>query len=320
MVACAHTSPKTASDNRPNASEGETIPVYTPPAGGMNYIISAGVSEILNQPDKLADTQFSIETTSGNAEMMVNLVERYDQDKPAIAAPSYDQAYGAYNGTSDFFDEELKKLRAVSYLGGAAIHIVVNADSSIKTIEDLKGKRIGTGIPGDTRYNFLIYFLNEHGIDENEFEPIPLGFSEIQDGLVNGSIDAGIITALPPAAPILELTQSIDVRILSVDADKLENFKSTRPYYTGIQVEAGTYPKQDDDILIVGFKSLFVTHEETSEEVVYEFVKSIIEEEEKLKGVHATYDISEDNIASITDIPFHPGAIKYFEEIGINIE
>lgn len=297
------------------------IPLYTPPAGGINYIISAGLADQLNRTISIDNTQFAVEATPGASDMVVNLMERYEQDKPAIAAFAHESAHSIFNGLSEVLEGTHSELRAIGYLSDTALHIVTGANSSVETFADLKGKKIGTAVPGDTMYNFLRDLLEEqYGLTEDDYTGIPLDYTEVQDGIKNGSIDAGLIMGMPPAPAVVELAQTEDIRVLSIEPDKVESFLSDKPYYSSVVVEPGTYKNQDEELIIGTFSSIYLTHENTSEEVVYEFLKGILDNLDGLKEIHPTFNITEENIAEDMALPLHPGAQKFFEERGIEIK
>ena len=322
LAACGGTNTSTeVTPNSGSSNSGGIVPVYTPPAGGINYIIAAGVVDTVNNTKVLPNNQLSIEANYGAVDMLWRLIERHKQGQPAIAALADLSANQAFNGDLEEVNGEHPQLRAVSYLSGTAHHIVVKADSDIHSFADLKGKRVGTSVPGEAMYYYVNGLLEEvYGISPSDFQGIPLGFAEVQDGLKNGSIDAGLIMGQPPSPLVLELAQTEDIRVLSVDPKDMETFLENKPYFSSVTVPAGTYPGQDDEITLGTFHSIFLTHEDTADEIVYQFLQTIIDNQEILKGVHPTFNINTDNMSSGVSIPFHSAAIKFFEDNGISYE
>ncbi|SDG91918.1 TRAP transporter solute receptor, TAXI family [Alteribacillus persepolensis] len=306
-----------------STSKADIVPIYTPPSGGINYVISAGVADVINQgnSDKTSN-QISVEAMQGATDGVTRMIELYEQDRPSIGAYAYEAIDKMYNGESELLDGEYTELRAIGYLSETALHMVVAGNSSIQSMADLEGKRVGTAIPGDTMYYFIRDLLeDEYGLIENEdYQSIPLSYTEVQDGIKNGSIDAGLIMGMPPAPAVSELAQTEDIRVLSIEPEKMESFLEGKPYYSSVEVEKGTYPGQEEDVLIGSFSSLYFTHDKMKDEEIYAFLETIFENQEHLQSVHSTFDIDEESVTKNIELPFHPGAIEFFEDQGIEWE
>ena len=319
VAACG--SEKGAEGDSPKKVSG-IVPLYSPDSGGTNYVISAGISQIFNSSKVMPEVLLSTESISGSTQIISSVIDRYEQGKPAFGAPASDIATYIYNGEYEPLPGEHKELRAVTWFNYAAVHVVVPEKSSIQSLADLKGKKIGVAPKGSSPYNFMESLLRG-GYDlsiEKDLKAIPLGNSEINEGLQNGSIDAGILTGFIPAPLVKEISQLDSVRIISFEKDILAEFIANNPYYSAMDVKAGTYRNQDEDITIGAFETLLLTHEDVDEELVYNLTKFILENESELKKIHEAFSISPDNVSRGVEIPFHSGAEKYFKEKGISYE
>lgn len=315
--------------NSGNKTEGDSdkktsgvVPLYSPGSGGTNYVISAGISQTFNSAKVMPNVVLSTESANGSAEIISSVIDRYKKGAPAFGAPASDIATNIYNGEDDLFSEEHKELRAVTWFNYAAVHIVVPEKSDIQSIADLKGKKIGVAPKGSSPYYFMESLLEEeYGLSiEDDVKAIPLGNAEITEGLQDESIDVGILTGFLPAPLVTEISQLEDVRLIPFDKDILSNFTGKNPYYSAIDVEAGTYKNQDEALTIGAFETLLLTHEDVDEEMVYNLTKFILEEGDEIKKIHDAFSISPDNVSRGIEIPFHSGAEKYFEEENINYE
>src|SRR5699024_6807793 len=221
----------------------------------------------------------STESTNGSSEIVKGVVDQYEKGKPAFGSPASDITTSMYNGEWEALPGEFDQINAVVRLSYAANHIVVPANSSIESLEDIEGKRIGIQPPGSSPYNFFTGFVEEsYGLkDGDDYEAIPLGNPDIQEGIKDRSIDVGVLTGTVPAALITELASTDDIRLISLDEDLLNDFLESRPYYSSIDVESDTYQDQDEDIIVGAFETMLLTHEDTDEELVYTVLKEIWE-------------------------------------------
>lgn len=295
------------------------VPMYTPGAGGPNYIISAGIGQIFKSEKVMPDVVLTTEATSGVVEGTTLMIDRHKQGKPAFAAFTGEALSQAVHGELEEIPGEHPELLAVGWINSTINHIVVAENSSIKSIEDLKGKRIGSLPPGATATNLFNEVLEEYGIGEGDYKHIPLGYAEIQEGIQDGSLDAGVLPGSLPNPTVTELGQLHPIRIIDVDEEIMEGLVEKHPYYSYVNVEGGMYPGQDEDVLMAGFESVISTHEDTDEELVYNLVKTIMENTEELKKVHPSADISEETILNGIKTPLHPGAERYYKEVGIEL-
>lgn len=296
------------------------VPMYTPGAGGPNYIISAGIGQIFKSEKVMPEVVLTTEATSGVVEGTTLLIDRYEKGKPAFAAFTGEALSRAYHGKLKEMPGEHTELLAVGWINSTINHIVVAENSPIKSIDDLKGKRIGTMPPGSTSDNLFNAVLEEgYGISKDDYKPIPLGYAEIQEGIQDGSIDAGVLPGSLPNPTVTELGQLHPIRVISVDEEVLKKLVKTHPYYSYVNVKSGTYPGQDEEVLMSGFESIISTHKDTDEELVYNLVKTMMENTEDLKKIHPAANISEETILNGIQTPLHPGAERYYKEIGIEL-
>ncbi|WP_227937432.1 TAXI family TRAP transporter solute-binding subunit [Alkalihalobacillus deserti] len=294
------------------------IPVYTPGAGGIAYILSAGIGKIFNSNETMPNVQLVTEATNGGAEIMQMVMNRANQDKAAFGINSAMEVVTTYHGEYENIPGKHENLRAVSYLTYAAAHMVVSANSDIQSYADLKGKKIGLP-PGSATEAIMKTLLKDgYGLEESDYKVIPLGYKEIQEGIQNGSIDAGPLLGAIPAPLVNELSQLHDIRFLTIEEAEEKKFLEENTYYSVKKVEAETYPGQDNEITIPSLDVIVFTHETTDEELVYHFIDTILSNQAELQGVHpVAKDISEETIMNGLQIPLHAGAEKYYREKGL---
>ena len=325
LVACGGGNTSESSNNG-NGSTNESaftgiIPVYTPGSGGINYIITAGLANMLNNDKVVPGASFATEATNGTTEIVQYMSERYDRGVPAFGAIGTLGADQAYRGALGPVPGEHDYLRGVGYLSYNALHLVVPENSPIQSFADLEGKRIGVAAIGTPPTILLEDLMEAHGVSRDSYQPLPLSsFTEIQDAVRNGSVDAGYLMGAIPAPTVREIAQVDNIRIIPVDPSLMEGVVAEHPYYTSVSIKAGTYPGQDEDLMIGAFYSSYITHEKTDDDIVYKFLETILGNTEGLKEVHPTFDIVQETVADGVTIPFHPGAIRFFEDNGIEYQ
>lgn len=245
------------------------------------------------------------------------MIEAYEDNKPAFGGIAASSVNEIYNGEYSHISGEHKELRGVAFLNDTALHVVTAADSGIKSFADLKGKKLAA--PAGSAPTILLQTLLEtsYGLTEDDYDLIPLDNAEVQEGIQNGSIDAGLLMGAVPSPLIRETQSSVDIRILTIGEEEWKTFHEKYPQFSSTVVEAGTYEGHDEDLILLTMIGILITHENTDETLVYNTVKTMMENNEELKDVHPTVNINEETILNGIDIPLHPGAEKYYKEIGV---
>ena len=229
-----------------------------------------------------------------------------------------DATASAWEGTGFFEEEgEIRDIRNVATLYPHASQIVVWNNSDIKTIEDLKGKKVtpgGKGLSSDLETRRL---LELYGMSYDDMESEFLSFSDGTQRMIDGQVDALLYTATPyPFAPIIKVGAKDQIRLVEIPKDKAEQLAQ----YKGVETfvfPAGTYDGVDYDVQGIAVRSHIIVREDMSEDVVYSIVKSIAENFERYGDVIGVMkNTTMENMASDVGIPFHPGALKYYQEQG----
>ncbi|WP_102349041.1 TAXI family TRAP transporter solute-binding subunit [Bacillus sp. Marseille-P3661] len=294
------------------------VPIYTPGAGGIAYILSAGISQVVNNSGALPNVQLATEATNGSADIMQFVLDKHKEGKPAFGGLAASTVSNLYEGEYGPIEGAHPELRGVGFLSLTALHVVVPADSDIKDFSDLKGKKVAAS-PGAATTTLLMQLLEEeYGLSESDYTYVPIDYAEIQQGLQNGSIDAGLINGAIPA-PLVKETESLtDIRVLSVGKEEMESFLESYPYHGSMTIEAGTYKDQKEDILVPLLLIIYATHEKTDDDIVYNLVKTMLESGDQLVDIHPeAKNINGDTILNGVAVPLHAGAEKYYKEKGI---
>lgn len=225
----------------------------------------------------------------------------------------------AYEGTNLFEGAAYSDFSVVGVLYQEQIQIVT-CDPNIKTVADLAGKTVSIGAAGSGVYFNAIDILGAYGLTESDISPVYQDFADSADSLRNGQIDAAFIVAGAPTTAITDLSTSRQAYLVALDSEHVNALMESSPYYAEATIPAGTYNGQDADITTVSVGAAIIVNDSVSEDAVYNFTKSLFDGAENNADAHAKYaELSIDEAASVTTVPYHPGAAKYYSEQGIEV-
>ncbi len=222
----------------------------------------------------------------------------------------------AYNGTSLFAD--VGAIKSFSTLGAAyaeVCQIVAKADSGIKTVADLKGKKVSVGDSGSGVEFNAQQILGAYDITFEDIDKQNLSFQASADALKDGKIDAFFCTAGAPTVAITDLSTTTGIVLVEIDEEHLAKLQSEYGFYAAYNVPAGTYNGIDADVTTVAVKATFIVSNELDEETVYQLTKAIYENKDEYSHEKASEMSLEYAVSSIS-VPFHPGAERYYKEVG----
>jgi TRAP transporter TAXI family solute receptor len=220
-----------------------------------------------------------------------------------------------------FDGKPLKNLRAIAALYPETIQIVVSKESGIKTLADIKGKKVGVGAPGSGTEGDARSIFGTAGIKYDDMTVEFLDFGAVSSRFKDNQIDAGFTVAGIPTANLMDLTTTKDVTLLSFDKETMDKILQANPFFVQEVIPAGTYRGIDTDTNTVSVMALLVTHEGMSEEIVYNFTKALFDNIADVQGSHAMgKNIKLETATNGLTAPLHPGAAKYYREAGIKVD
>ena len=223
----------------------------------------------------------------------------------------------AYEGTN-IFDSKVDCFSTVAALYTEQVQIVT-VNPSIKTVADLKGKNVSIGDSGSGVYYNAIDVLGAYGLTEQDINPTYQGFGDSADALKDGKIDAAFVVAGAPTTAITELASAKDVYLVSLDDEHIDALLAKSPYYSKYVIPADTYGL-DSDTTTVAVGAVVIARDDVSEDDIYNFCSGVFEHIDEITAVHAKgAELSLDFATSVTSVPYHPGAAKYFAEKGIDV-
>ncbi len=284
---------------------------------GVYYVLGNGIAQMWN--NKVPNVRASAQATEASVQNM-NLLQRKETD----IATSMNQVVGnAYNGKDKFAGRANKDLRVMTALYPNVVQIIVPANSGIRSVPDLRGKRFVPGAAGSGTETSSREILKVHGIDYNADKRVMkvdfVGFTEAVELMKNGQTDGALISAGVPNAAIMDLTNSNNVKLLSLTPDMIQKIVKEMPWYYPTTIPAGTYKGQTEPVRTVAQANLLVTRADLDEELIYQLTRAIFENKADLVATHsAAKDITLENaLNGWMGVPVHPGAARYFKEKGL---
>ncbi|NLD34740.1 MAG: TAXI family TRAP transporter solute-binding subunit [Clostridiales bacterium] len=230
-----------------------------------------------------------------------------------------DTIFYAYNGDKDIFEgEKFDNFYAMAALYPEAVHLVVAADGDIKNIEDLKGKAVSIGAAGSGTSINALQILELAGLTTEDIKVQWLSFDESSTAFQNMTIDAFFVTAGIPNTGIISAAIKRPVRLISLTDEQMATLQEKYSFYVPVKVPAGTYEGQEPEVTIPSITATIIVAKDLDEELVYNLTKALFEKKGEM--THAKAQVLDPAFAvEGIPCPIHPGAAKYFTEVGVEI-
>jgi len=269
-----------------------------------------------NQIKNSAGVTVNVVSTDGSKANILGI----DAGNYQLATVQSDVMAYAWEGSRTFEKEgKLDSFRVIGGLYAEAVQLVT-MDPAIKSVADLKGKKVSIGASGSGVYFNAIDILTAAGLTENDIVAQYQSFGDSADALKDGKIDAAFIVAGAPTPAIQELCTTTDAYLVPVDGDVANKLMESSPYYTTYKIPANTYKGQTEDVTTVTVKATLIVSTSASEETVYNITKAIFDNMDAIKAAHAKgAELSLENATEGMTAPFHKGAAKYFAEKDITV-
>lgn len=282
---------------------------------GTYYSFGGSIASIWNA--NIEGMNVTAQSTGASAENL-RLLNRHEAD---LAFVQNDVMDYAYNGTDIFDGEVLTNFSAVLTLYPEIVQIAATKESGIKSIADMKGKRVSVGDAGSGVEFNAKQILEAYGLTFDDINKSNLSFKESSDGLQNGTLDACFIVAGIPNAALQELSLSKDIVLVSLDKAQLDEILNKYKYYTEVKIPANTYNNVTEDTTAIAVKATIAVNNNIPEDVVYNLIKTLFDKKADLATAHAKgEELNIEEAYKGISIPFHPGALKYYEELGYNLQ
>ena len=297
------------------ASAADTLYLATGGDTGTYFAVGSVLATVLNP---LLEQSSLTVTSSGASKANIQMIDDEDAD---LATVQNDVMYYAYNGI-DLFEEEgeYTSFAAVAGLYDETVQIVT-CDSSIKTVADLAGKTVSVGDAGSGVEFNAKQILAAYDLTFDDIKVVNASFGDSAESLKDAKIDAAFVVAGAPTTAVVDLSTVKDISLVQLDEEHIAKLQDEYDFYTETVIPAGTYTGYDEDATTVSVRATLIASTEVSEDAVYELLKAMFDNQDALIEGHAKFELLnlEDAVKGIS-VPFHPGAVKYYAEQGIEVE
>ena len=293
----------------------QNISVGTGGTGGVYYPMGGGLASILSK--YVSGMSATAEVTGGSVDNL-NLI---GTGKPYVGFTMADAAFDAIQGTGKFTNRKTE-IRNLLVLYPNRMHVVTVESTGIKTIKDIKGKRISTGSPGSATEVMALRVLEAAGLEKGrDYQNERLSVAESVNAIKDRKIDAFFWVGGLPTAGVTDLANSPGNKIVMIDNDAevaAMNKNYGNLYYTDV-IPKSMYSGMQKDNKVSAVANMLVVNATMPDDQAYKIVKAIFDHQKELVATHTEY--SNVNLASQklvnSSVPFHPGAIKYLKEQGV---
>ena len=282
---------------------------------GTYYAVGGVLSTVLNPI--LTKSNITVAST-GASKANIQMIDDGDAQ---LGIVQNDVMYYAYTGT-DLFESEGKidTFNAVAGLYDETVQIVT-CDPSIKSVADLKGKKVSVGDAGSGVEFNAKQILGAYDPTFDDIKKQNLSFGDSADSLKDGKIDAAFVVAGAPTTAVVDLATTKDVNLVQLDDEHIKKLQDKYDFYTETVIPADTYKGLSGDATTVSVRATIIASTDVSEDAIYEFTKAMFDNKDDLAAGHDKFkSLSLDDATKGISVPFHPGAKKYFKEQGVTVE
>jgi TRAP transporter TAXI family solute receptor len=285
---------------------------------GVYYPTGGAISRMINKKSRQYGIKATVESTAGSV-YNINAVLSGDLE---FGVAQSDRQFQAYNGIAEWDQAGPQKdLRTVFSIHPESITLIASVASNVKSVQDLKGKRVNIGNPGSGQLQNSKDVLEAAGVSLDSINTEHVKAVEAPSLLQDEKIDAFFYTVGHPNGNIKEATSGrIKVNIVPISGLGIETLLKKYPYYAMAMIPAKFYPNaaNNADIQSIGVKATFVTSSKLDENIVYAITKEVFDNLEEFKKLHPAYGVlTRENMLEGLSAPIHKGALRYYKEAGL---
>lgn len=314
LTGCSDSGSDAGGDSSNSASSGESsvdfVTIATGGTSGPYYQIGAAMSQVLG--DTLgADS--SVQASGASVENIQLLTD----GRAEVAFAMGDATRQAIEGTGPFEGKEaLQDLKAITALYPNFVQIVTTKSSGITSVEDLKGKRVGVGDQNSGVELNAQMILEAHDMSYDDINQDYLSYADSIDQIKNGQTDAAFVTSGLPNSSVMDLVTTDDVVIVPIEGEGMKKLQEKYPFFKDDVIPGGTYDEAED-VPTASITNQLLVSPSLDDDQVYEITKALFENLDQIQGAHnAAKQITLDSVEDGLATELHPGARRYFEEVG----
>ena len=216
------------------------------------------------------------------------------------------------------YPKKVTKVCQLANLYPQYFHVVALADAKVNSFADLKGKALVTQVKGNTGELLTELVLKLNGLNYQSLAKISFqSYTDAVGMMKDGHMQVFTLGTTAPASAVMDLASARDIRLVPVDDRTMGELKKMNPGYNKLLVKAGTYPKQDKDVAVIGYSTHVVVACDLPENTVYQMVKTMAANVDSMSAVVKPIEgIKPKDMALDIGVPFHKGAAKFYNEAG----
>src|SRR5258708_530941 len=294
-----------------DASWPKSVVIATASPGGSYYLFGQALSAMLSQS---IGVEVVAQPTQGPLQNIVLLEER----QAALGMITSGIGLQAWNGAEWTKGQQYRSMRVIFPMYDTQFHIAAPKKGGIATIADLNGKRLGIGPRGGTGGTYVPAIFRLLGVSavlrNSSFEDIATQI------LLTDDLDGIVVLTGAPLPALMDIEQHAAMNYIGLSPQQIERVRKDLPEMTDAKIPARAYPSLAQDYPTVGLYNFTVAHKDLPDDLIYRIVKAVFEGHDALVKAHpAARETMAANINRNTLFPVHPGAVRYYREIGIAV-
>jgi len=301
--------------NHKDRSDDNFIVIGTGGVTGVYYPVGGAIQRLLNRTKGDHPFRVSVESTSASI-FNINALHLGELDLAVTQADLLSYAYKGLHG----FKSAYTDLRVVFVLHPEAFTVVARQDSEIDIFTDLLDKKINIGNPGSGQRGTMELLMEIYRWKKSDFKGVSeLASGEQSQALCDNNLDAIIFAVGHPNGSIQEAASACKTKLIEVRGPTIEALIRDNAYYKKMLIPGGMYEGTKEDVITFGSQAMMVSSEMVSEEKVYMVVKAVFDHLNDFRRLHPAFEnlTAKAMATTIGEIPFHPGAERYFREKGL---
>lgn len=297
-----------------SASYSASLSFATASTGGTYFAVGGVMATVLSKNVK--DITVSALASGGSVENL-NLLNSGEADLALSMGPTADDAWNGKNA----FKKPTRGFRCIGAVFPEVLCIIANKDSKATSVAGLAGKRVAIGAPGSGQATTMHLVFSAAGMNVDKdikkfLDPYSGAAAKMQDG----HLDAASIVNYSPSSSIMEISAVMDLNYVSLTEKELSYLKKNAPSYVPYTIPANTYTNKQP-VITIASQAGFYCRTDLDEKIVYELTKALYENADQVAAGHAAgADCKLEKALDGITTPFHPGAVRYFKEKGLNID
>lgn len=297
------------------AAEDKFITIGTGGQTGVYYVVGQSICQLVNRDTAKTHVKCNAPST-GASVANLNAIAAKEQDMGIVQS---DWQYHAYNGSSSFENKKNDKIRAIFSLHPEPFTVMARDDSSIKSFDDLKGKRVNVGDPGSgTRATMNVILAAKKWTDKDFKVASELKPAEMASVMCDNNLDAITYNVGHPNGALKEAAASCDAHLVPVTGPEIDKLVADHSYYAKATIPGGLYKGTDNPVETFGVYATLVSSADVDADKVYAVVKAVFDNFDRFKRLHPAFANlkEEEMIKNALSAPLHEGAVRYYKERG----